>query len=214
MNRGAAALLVAVAIGAGTWMAWRPAVDAPPPEPGTDACRTGAPTSCEAPARDPAPASIGSAPRTRRPAEAGGPPASTSTEQAPGEVAAEGERLREEADRLLAAGRVLEAVDAMRRAAEVDPSARNHGDLGAILERLTAFEEAARHLKLAAELDPSNADRWLALANVYYRAIEPGEAWKAERRAKEAEPGIELRRDAGGRLVRKAEAQASGARQP
>ncbi|MFN2375526.1 MAG: hypothetical protein ABR538_03255 [Candidatus Binatia bacterium] len=117
--------------------------------------------------------------------------------------AADAVRLREEADRLLAEGRVPDGIEALRKATEADPSARNHGDLGALLQRLTAFDEAARHLQRAAELDPTSADRWIALANVYYQAVNPGEAWKAERRAREAEPGLQLGRDASGMRIRK-----------
>ncbi len=75
--------------------------------------------------------------------------------------------------------------------------------LGGLLYRLTAFDEAAIHLRAAAELEPGNADRWIALANVYYRKVDPGEAWKAEKRAREAEPGIELGRDNEGMRMRK-----------
>lgn len=117
--------------------------------------------------------------------------------------AADAVRLREEADRLIAEGRAPEGIDALRKATEADPSARNHGDLGALLQRLTAFDEATRHLQRAAELDPTNADRWIALANAWYLAVNPGEAWKAERRAREAEPGLQLGRDASGLRVRK-----------
>jgi len=118
-----------------------------------------------------------------------------------------GEDLREKADRLLAEGKVREGVDAMRKAVEADPSARNYGDLGAILERLTVFDEAARNLQRAAELDPTNADRWIALANAYYRKVDLGEAWKAERRAREAEPGLVLGRDANGMRIRQNESE-------
>lgn len=105
----------------------------------------------------------------------------------------------------------MEAVEAFREVVAAEPTARNHGDFGGLLYRLTAFDEAAIHLRAAAELDPGNADRWIALANVYYRKVNPGEAWKAERRAREAEPGLELGRDADGMRVRKGEATA---RQP
>ena len=88
------------------------------------------------------------------------------------------------------------------KAVEAAPTAKNHGDLGTLLYTLTAFDEAAVHLRAAAELEPGNADRWIALANVYYRKVNPGEAWKAEKRAREAEPGLELGRDGTGMRVR------------
>jgi len=111
--------------------------------------------------------------------------------------------LRQEADQLIRDGKVLEGVEVFRRAVEAEPTAQNHGDLGSLLYRLTAFDEAAIHLRAAAELDPTNADRWIALANVYYRKVDPGEAWKAEKRAREAEPGLELARDGSGMRIRK-----------
>ena len=116
---------------------------------------------------------------------------------------ADGAALRAEADRLIAAGKVVEGIAVFRKAVEAAPTAKNHGDLGGLLYRLTAFDEAAIHLRAAAELEPGNADRWIALANVYYRKVDPGEAWKAEKRAREAEPGIELGRDNEGMRMRK-----------
>jgi hypothetical protein len=121
----------------------------------------------------------------------------------PAVITADGAALREDADRLIAEGKVLEGLEVFREAVEAAPTAENHGDLGNLLYRLTAYDEAAIHLRAAAELDPSNADRWIALANVYYRKIDPGEAWKAEKRAREAEPGLELGRDGSGMRVRK-----------
>lgn len=118
-------------------------------------------------------------------------------------LAADGAALRAEADRLIAEGRVLEGIDVFRKAVAAAPTAKNHGDLGSLFYRLTALDEAAIHLRAAAELDPGNADRWIALANVYYRKVNPGEAWKAEKRAREAEPGLRLGRDDEGMRVRK-----------
>lgn len=130
--------------------------------------------------------------------------ASTRTPAPPTPAAAvDGATLRAEADRLIAEGRVVEGIDVFRKAVEAAPTAKNHGDLGTLLYRLTAFDEAMPHLRAAAELDPGNADRWIALANVYYRKVNPGAAWEAEKRAREAEPGLELGRDAEGMRVRK-----------
>jgi tetratricopeptide (TPR) repeat protein len=127
----------------------------------------------------------------------------TTTAQASPAVAADGTALRAEADRLIAAGKVVEGIEVFRKAVEAAPTAQNHGDLGSLLYRLTAFEDAARHLRAAADLDPGNADRWIALANAYYRKVDPGQAWQAEARAREAEPGLALGRDAAGMRVRK-----------
>ena len=123
-------------------------------------------------------------------------------------VTADGVALRAEADRLIADGQIKAGIEVFRKAVEAAPTAKNHGDLGSLLYRLTAFEEAARHLRAAAELEPTNADRWIALANVYYRSVDPGEAWKAEKRAREAEPGLELGRDAEGMRIRKGQGAA------
>jgi tetratricopeptide (TPR) repeat protein len=97
----------------------------------------------------------------------------------------------------------MEGIEVFREAVRAAPTAENHGDLGRLLYRLTALDEAAIHLRAAAELEPTNADRWIALANLYYRKVNPGEAWKAEERARQAEPGLELGRDAHGMRVRK-----------
>ena len=67
---------------------------------------------------------------------------------------ADGVVRREDADRLLAEGKTMEGIIALRKVVEADPSAKNHGDLGNLLYRLTAFDEAAVHLRAAAELDP------------------------------------------------------------
>lgn len=145
-------------------------------------------------------------PSTPSPPSALPAPSQPSTSTAP---AMDAQRLREDADRFLAAGRVSEGVAALRRATELDPSARNHGDLGRLLEKLTTIDEALIHLRKAADLEPGNADRWIDLANAYYRKVDPGEAWKAERRARQAEPGLVLGRDAGGRTVRKSDSPAA-----
>lgn len=111
-------------------------------------------------------------------------------------------RLREEADRLIASGHALEGIELMRQATAANPTAKNHGDLGSLLLRLTAVDEALVHLRQAANLDRRNPDRWVDLANAYYRKVDLGEAWKAERRAREAQPGIELKRGPNGLWLR------------
>jgi tetratricopeptide (TPR) repeat protein len=107
----------------------------------------------------------------------------------------------------MAEGRTLDAIRKLRKATEADPSPKNHGDLGDILMRLLAFNEGLVHLRAAAELDPGNGDRWIALANAYYKAIDPGQAWEAERRAQEAEPGLVLGRDKNGMRVRQGDSE-------
>ena len=191
-KRLALVLLSAVTVGA-AWLLRPPRTAEVPAPKCSDAstCRTDAPPRAEPVATHVAPP----------PAPVAAPVAQPSP-VAPPESAAR----REDADRLIAEGKVMEGIEVFRKVVEADPTAKNHGDLGSLLYRLTAFDEAAVHLRAAAELDPGNADRWIALANVYYRKVNPGEAWKAERRAREAEHGLELGRDNEGMRVRKGEA--------
>ena len=92
--------------------------------------------------------------------------------------------------------------DAYRRAVEYAPSAETHGLLGDLYLRSAATGEAGFHLRRAADLDPNNADRWLALANVYVLTTDLGAAWKAIERAKQVEPGIVIERDNNNFVVR------------
>lgn len=167
------------------------------PEPKADAPVTGcaAGESCDIPEpSEPSPSATVPPEPPLSPAATGAPPP-----PAEGPVlVVDSIGLRKESDRLIAEGRVMEGVEALRQATYANPTAKNHGDLGSLLERLTAFDEALRHLKAAAELEPNNPDRWVDVANAAYRAIEPGEAWAAERRAREAQPGLRLQRGPGG----------------
>lgn len=129
----------------------------------------------------------------------------------PGEAAPtrSADELRDEAHRLLGQGNVAEGLEALKKAVELDPSARNQGELGDLFVRLTVIDTGIRHLRRAAELEPTNADRWIALANAYYLEPNPGEAWKAERKAREVEPGLQLGRDAHGLRIRKGDTAAA-----
>lgn len=179
-------LLLAVSVAAGFLLS-RPA-----PEPGQaePACETG--TACEiALPLDEVP------PAPAEPAPASAPPETPLAEEQP-VVVLDPVKLREEADRLIAGGQVPEGLDKLRQATYANPTAKNHGDLGSILMRLTAIDEALVHLRAAAELDPKNPDRWVELANGYYRKVDPGAAWKAEKMAREAQPGLKLKRGPGG----------------
>ena len=116
---------------------------------------------------------------------------------------ARGDALRAEAREHLSHGRAAEALAALEAAVEADPaSAANHGELGDLLLKLTAIDRALYHLEQSAHLDPGSADRWIALANAWYRKPDPGAAWKAERRAREAEPGLVIGRDESGLRIR------------
>ena len=197
MNRRVPLLLVlALSAAAGAWLFAAPTAPVPVRVAETASCEGG--STCDA----------GIVPTTQPPVAPPAPPPPPKPAATPAADPDEGRRLREESDRDLAEGRYLEALDSLRKATELDPTARNHGDLGLLLERMTAIDEALIHLRRAADLDPGNADRWIDLANAYYRKVEPGEAWKAEARAREAEPGLVLGRDAGGFRIRKSDSGA------
>ncbi|HET9062332.1 MAG TPA: hypothetical protein VFO62_03495 [Candidatus Binatia bacterium] len=102
----------------------------------------------------------------------------------------------------LANGDLQDGFEAYRRALEYTPTAETHGLVGDLYLRAAATSEAAFHLRRAADLDPDNADRWLALANVYMLKTDLGAAWKAIERAKEVEPGITVERDRNNFVVR------------
>jgi len=102
----------------------------------------------------------------------------------------------------LADGDFRAGFEAYRLAAEYSPTAETHGLIGDLYLRAAATSEAAFHLRRAADLDPGNADRWLALANVYILKTDLGAAWKAIDRAKQVEPGIIVERDDNNFVVR------------
>ncbi len=198
-NRVALGGLLALSVAAGAWLFM--------PAPQTESVRScdegGACTAPEVAAPDESAAEDSQ--QTSAPEQ---PVAVDRTAQAPAAPAAaappaDGIALRKQADELRAAGRIPEAIVALKAATRADPSARNHGDLGEMLASVLAMDEALVHLRKAADLDPGNADRWITLANAYYRKMDPGKAWAAEKRAKQADPGLELGFDAGGRRVRK-----------
>jgi hypothetical protein len=208
MNRNTALLaLFAASLAAGVWL-FRPS---PTPETvGETSCSDDG--SCSAGvAQEPEPAATEEVAESKADPESppppSPPPAPAPRPASPPVAPVDGKALRAEADRLLAEGSILPGIEKLREATEADPTAKNHGDLGDLLERLTAVDEALVHLRQAADLDPGNADRWIALANAYYRAVNPGEAWKAEKRAKEAEPGLVLGRDKNGRRVRQGDSE-------
>jgi hypothetical protein len=216
MNRSTAlAALFLVSLAAGIWL-FRPVL---PMQPGAGAscdadeicsAATAAHSGEQATEVEAAPGSTeipGTAPQSAAGKPLSPPPASAPPPARPRAFAIDGKALRAEADRLLAEGNVLPGIEKLREATEADPTPKNHGDLGDLLARLTALDEALVHLRQAADLDPGNADRWIALANAYYRAVNPGEAWKAEKRAQEAEPGLVLGRDKNGRRVRQGDSE-------
>jgi Flp pilus assembly protein TadD len=102
----------------------------------------------------------------------------------------------------LAEGDFQAGFEAYRRAVEYTPNAETHGLVGDLYLRAAVTSEAAFHLRRAADLDPNNADRWLALANVYILKTDLGAAWKAIDRAKDAEPGLIVERDENNFFVR------------
>lgn len=122
--------------------------------------------------------------------------------EAPAELATrtdeEPAALRTRARSLLATGQLLEGVQLLEKAVELDPTADAHGELGRLLRHASAVDRSLYHLRRAAELEPDDADRWIELADAYYRKPDPGAAWAAEREAKRLEPALALDRSAGG----------------
>jgi Tfp pilus assembly protein PilF len=153
--------------------------DAPVPAPTPQAAAAPAPEPC---GTTPAAAPVSA--RARR-----GPEATTSSIL----VAADAARRRGD---LRAALALLE--DAVARA----PGVETHAALGALYLELGAAGMAEKSLRVAAEGDPANADRWIALANALAAKPDPMAAAGALARAREAEPALHVGRDAAGRLVR------------
>lgn len=198
MKRPAAILVLALSVAAG-FLVLRQGPTTTPSGSGGSTMATRPQPPVEAATPEPRPADGG--PSIEQPPT----PLSGETSPPPGEAAPSrsANDLRDEAHRLLGQGNVAEGLEAMKKAVELDPSARNQGELGDLYVRLTVIDTGIRYLRAAAELDPTNADRWIALANAYYLEPNPGEAWKAERQAREAEPGLQLGRDARGLRIRR-----------
>ena len=194
--RAALLALLAVSVAAGAWL-FRPQ----PKVPVNDSCAADAQCSAAVPDHtSPASDVAGGEPQATPPAPAPAPEVLSRPIPPP---PADAGKLREESDRLLAEGQLGPAIEALKAATRADPSARNHGDLGTLLYKTLALDQAVIHLQKAAELEPGNADRWITLANAYYRKVDLGKAWDAERRARKADPGLVLGFDEGGRRVRK-----------
>lgn len=204
MKRPAAILVLALSVAAGFFLL-RLSEEPRPADSETSTVATGhQPPVAVAPAEPTRPDPVRSVENmpTSTPDES----APTSDEASPTRSADE---LREEAHRLLGQGNVAEGLEALKKAVELDPSARNQGELGDLFVKLTAIDTGIRYLKGAAQLEPNNADRWIALANAYYLKPNPGEAWEAERKAREAEPGLQLGRDARGLRIRRGDSAAA-----
>ena len=90
----------------------------------------------------------------------------------------------------------------LQAAVERAPTIETHAALGTLYLELGAARRAESNLRAAAEGDPGNADRWVALANALALKPDPFAAAAALERAQGAEPGVRIARDAGGRLAR------------
>lgn len=90
----------------------------------------------------------------------------------------------------------------LRTAVERAPSVETHAALGGLYFELGAARAATKSLRAAAEGDPENADRWIALANALALAPDPMAAARALAQARAAEPALRVTRDAGGSIVR------------
>ena len=112
-----------------------------------------------------------------------------------------GEYLEQGRDRL-ADGDLAGGLEAFEAAVQFDPSAASNGALGALYFMMQAGSNAETYLRRAAELEPDNPDRWVALANAYHLRADLGGSWEAMRRARELEPGLMVERDPSGFLYR------------
>lgn len=90
----------------------------------------------------------------------------------------------------------------LEAAVELAPGVETHAALGTLYLELGAARRAEKQLRAAAEGDPGNADLWIALANALALEPDPFAAADALARARAAEPGARITRDASGRLVR------------
>ncbi len=104
----------------------------------------------------------------------------------------------EEGKKAMAAGDLTLAFEHLFRATELHGSLEAHATLGDLLVRSRQAWRADEHLRKAAEIDPQNPDRWIALANAYAIKPDPIAASRAIKRAKELEPEIVVERDDGG----------------
>ena len=120
----------------------------------------------------------------------------------PVDVHALARSLVEQGRAALADGDLKQGFELYRRAVEYDPTAETHGLVGDLYLRMAVRSEAAFHLSRAAELDPENPDRWIALANAYYLTTDPIAAAKALDRAKRLEPTMVIERDRNNFVVR------------
>jgi Tfp pilus assembly protein PilF len=142
------------------------------------------------------------APEPEPPAAQPAPAAPVVTPEARREAAA----LLASAAEARAGGDLRAAVGQLQAAVERAPSVETHAALGALYLEMGVTSAADTQLRAAAEGDPGNADRWIALANAYYLKPDPGAAADALSRAREVEPGLRVTRNADGWLVREAPA--------
>jgi Flp pilus assembly protein TadD len=178
-------LVVALALGIGAW--WRHASDVAPP-PASPVASERAPVASAEPA--PRPADPTPAPAA--------PPVVTP------EARREASALIASAAQARAGGDLRAAVGQLQTAVERAPSVETHAALGALYLEMGVTSAADVQLRAAAEGDPNNADRWIALANAYYMKPDPGAAAEALERARAVEPGLRVTRNADGWLVRDA----------
>ncbi len=105
------------------------------------------------------------------------------------------ERMIEAGRRAMKAGDLGLGYEQFFRATETYSSVETHAALGDLLLKTSMASMADYHLRWAAEHDPGNPDRWIALANAYTLKPDPGAAHKAVEKAREVDPGIDVVRD-------------------
>jgi len=113
------------------------------------------------------------------------------------------ERLIESGQRAIKAGDLGLVYEQLFRAVETYSSVETHAALGDILLKTSMASMADYHLRWAAEHDPGNPDRWIALANAYTLKIDPNAAYKAIAKARALDPDIKVVRDQRGFFKRR-----------
>lgn len=107
-----------------------------------------------------------------------------------------------DADAARRQGDLRTALALLRAAVDAAPSVATHAALGGLYLELGGARVAEPHLRAAAEGDPTNADRWVALANALALKPDPMAAAGALEQARAADPALDVTRDAGGFVVR------------
>jgi tetratricopeptide (TPR) repeat protein len=141
-------------------------------------------------------------PTTRTAASPSAPPALPDVPPPPRDASPAAAALIADAAAARQQGDLRTTVELLRAAVEASPSVETHAALGGLYLELGAARAAEPHLRAAAEGDPMNADRWIALANALALKPDPMAAAGALEQARAVEPALDVTRDAIGLVVR------------